>query len=64
MLERLGMPQVAIGLAVDYNAVGQWKKRNMIPAQYWIDLVDWSYTVNRRGISLEGLAQAAKEARR
>lgn len=62
IIERLGAPRIAAALSVHYETVKKWKQRGRIPDSYWLDLVDWAASINRR-VSFEGLALAAKAAR-
>lgn len=63
IIDSLEVQRVSKALGLTYNTVYKWRMKDRIPGEYWLDLSDWSASINRP-VSLERLAMAAKRARR
>lgn len=57
-----GTQALADDLGVNVETVRQWRKRNSIPARYWLPMCEAAVRRKINGVSLERFALIASEA--
>lgn len=56
--------EVAADCGVDVGVVKQWLRRDRVPAEYWIDLIDAAARRGIQGVTCEALVRIAAQWRR